>query len=567
MGHMSTTTIGQKQAAVNVDPLDRVVQKNRAFRAVINGQEYLHTSAPVIVESATKSEIKKALKAGYVLVVEPEAKQSEELLYQWELEADDCLRIGGEVENGFDNSFYRWIRDKSGACFWQPQPDERSIHHALGWLREHRADKYSKDKAEKLVDTSRAGMLLDYNKTLIQSPSKEAVVLGVQGAYLSIDTETGAITAKKPSKDDGLTCCIPADFDWSRVDSEGRYTPRPLDPDSYFGRYVFKFFPDEQVRELLQECLASSFLPVCYEKSYVLYGGGSNGKSTLIHFLRALHPGPRTVAMDMASLSGEYGISDFLGARNAICTECPKHIDDATANRLKALASWDPVPLNRKYKDRVTIVARVTSWLLTNHVITFNDHSYGMSSKLLYIPCSVRIRRDDPDRITDYHKLVTENPVEMSGLMDWMLEGAARLVKRGALPPAPEAVKDLAKQVEQQTNPVVAFLEEEAAGVSNAHMTKKDDIFDAFNAYCEKNGNKRWTSQKFWEQVLAKFHDTPYTEKQMQCEKEKKVKRFVSMRFDNVPGIGEQGIALAAAKEAKISRIFANKPEPEDLVA
>ena len=563
MGHMSTDYFELDRTLVKVDPLDRVVSARKGFRANFGGREFLSTSSPIVVDRYTKKAEKHARKSGFELVVSPEAKESEELLYQWELEADECLRIGGEVENGFDNTFYRWQQDGMGAAFWQSQPDERSVHHSLQWLRECRPDRYSKDKAEKLVDTARAGMLLNRGKTLSQTQNSNSVMLGVRGAYLSIDIMTGCITAQKPTKEAGLTCCIPADFDWSRVGQDGGYQPRPLDPETYFGRFIYTFFPDEGVRSLLQECLASSFLPVCYEKCFVLYGSGSNGKSTFIHLLRALHPGPRTVAFDMSGLSGEYGISDFLGARNAICTECPKHIDDAAANRLKAVSSWDPVPLNRKYKDRVTIVARISTWLLSNHVVSFQDHSYGMQRRLLYIPFEVRMKPEDPRRITDYHKLITDSPTEMSMLMDWMLEGAARLVQRGALPPPPEAVRELARQVEQQTNPVVAFLEEEAATVSDCIWTKKDDVFKAFDSYCTRNGNTQWSSSKFWAQVQAKFHDTPYTDKQMTCPKDRKVMRFVSMKFANVPGITAMRVIKAEIEEKKseavIEKIFQNE--------
>lgn len=560
MGHMSTTNIDEEQLVVKADPLDAlVIKKGKGFRAVFHGREYISTSTPFVVQRENKAKEKQAAKAGFELQVSPEATQSPELLYQWELEEDKDLRVGGKAENGFDNTYYRWHEDAQGACYWESQKDEHSINHALLWLRENLADKYSKDKAEKMVDTARAGMLLNPKKT-IAKPRACSVVVGVQGAYLHINTKTGIITAREPSKDEGLTCSVPAKFDWDRVGEDDVYTPAVVDPESAFGRFLDKFMPDLAVRGLLQEAVASSFLPICFEKCFVLYGTGANGKSTFLHLLRALHPGPQTVAMDMAGLSGEYGIQDFLGARNAICTECPKHIDDATANRLKALSSWDPVPLNRKYKDRVTIVARVTPWFATNHYITFSDHSYGMQSRLMILPFSVRMPRHSKERITDFHKLITENPAEMSALMDWVLEGAVRLVKQGGFSQTPQAVEELTKAVEQQTNPVVAFLEEEEAINSEITWTKKDDIYKAFDTYRRNNGNKEWSSQKFWEQVRANFHDTPYQEKQMTCPEERKVVRFVSLRLANVKGVLSAYLIKSHATKAKsekdIEQIF-----------
>lgn len=570
MVHMSTTNIDHDQLLVKADSLEAlVIKKGKGFRAIFHGKEYISTSTPMHVERASKAAEKKAAKKGFELTVAPEATQSPELLYQWELEVDEDLRLGGKVENGFDNTYYRWHEDGQGACYWESQKDEHSINHALLWLRENLADKYSKDKAEKMVDTARAGMLLNPKKT-ISKPSDKSVVVGVQGAYLHIDTKTGVIIAKEPNKEVGLTCCVPAKLNWENVDECGRYFPKVVKPNSYFGKFLEKFMPDLAVRGILQEAVASSFLPICFEKCFVLYGTGANGKSTFLHLLRALHPGPQTVAMDMAGLSGEYGIQDFLGARNAICTECPKHIDDATANRLKALSSWDPVPLNRKYKDRVTIVARVTPWFATNHHITFNDHSYGMRRRLLLIPFSVRMPPEDKDRVPDFHKLITDNPAEMAALMDWVLEGAARLVKQGGFSPAPAAVEELSRAAEQQTNPVIAFLEEEGAVGSNTVWTKKDDVYKAFEEFRKKHGNKEWSSQKFWEQVKASFHDQPYVEKQMTCPEERKVRRFVSLQFDTVPGVlATHLIRAQKAKEAserKIEMIFKNQV-PDEMEA
>lgn len=574
MGHMSNTNIGQEVGTVKwatTDPLDAIVARRGedqlGFRASFGGVEYVHTSSPVAVDRITKKEEKKARKAGFQLMVDPEAKQSPELLYQWELEVDEDLRIGGAVENGFDNTFYRWHEDQGGACYWQSQKDEHSINHALGWLRDYQTDKYSKDKAEKMVDTARAGMLLDRRQVLTQQDDSREIVMGLQGAYLHIDRKTGKITAKAPNKALGLTSCIPSRFDWERVDEEdGSYIPRSADPQSYFGRYLDIFFPDPDVRDLLQEAVASSFLPICFEKIFVLYGDGSNGKSTLLHLLRALHPAPSNVAMDIAGLAGEYGIQDFLGARIAICTECPKHIDDVQASRLKALSSWDPVPLNRKYRDRVTIVARTTLFMATNFHITFNDHSYGMKRRMMIIPFSVRLKEGDPRRIQDYHKLITDSPVEMAQVLDWLLQGAARLIQRGALPDAPEAVVQITQAAEQHTNPVSAFLSEEEAIVSADHWTEKQEIYDTFVDYCKRNGNKEWSAQKFWEQVRATFHNTPYEEKQI-TTKDRKVKRHVSMRFATIRFTTARSIQQIKLEEkviaARVEKIF-NNQVPEE---
>lgn len=516
-------------------------------------------SQPILIEKTSRAFERKAEKIGREVEIEPDVKISAELQFQFDLESDGELKIGGQASpERFDSTFYRWTNN-AGAEYWCPLREEEMLSKGLGWLRENEPSKYDKSKATSLIETSRSGLLMNERCSLPRGDAS-SVVISVRGAYLHINKTTGVITAKKPDPKVGLTYGVPADFDWSRVDSQGVFVPRPIATDSALAGYLDTFMPDLEVRGLLQEAIASTILPITLELAFVLYGDGANGKSTLLHLLSAIHPGNRCVAMSLPSLAGEFGLQDFQTATVAIASEAPKYWSSELTDRLKAIISRDPMPLDRKFKDRITFIPRATLFLVINTLVSTTDHSYGWERKTKTIPFNVRMAADDPRRVADYHLRITENPAEMSQLLDWLLEGAVRIIKNGyRLSPDPQAVKDLAKQASVQSNSALAYIEEAGARHSETTYTPKSKAYGDYVDFCRSTGRKEMTDTKFWEVVRSAFPDKEIKTKQQTVAGKRE--RLVSIVFD---GVGNSpGFYLRDADEGRasppIKDIFTNE--------
>jgi P4 family phage/plasmid primase-like protien len=436
----------------------------------------------------------------------PQEKKKEkgpsiELLFADHLKADDDIRIGGRTDqDDIELSLYKW-----NGAFWKmlQAPEMRKI--ALSWLKRRCKDRASRRTAVSCLETATDYMVDESNQdlsTLERARNKKEAYIPVKDAYLQIGSD-GTIRPRKPSRDLGLTYTVPAAFDWKRVNPDGTYTPRAVDPDSAFGKYLDLFFPDHSVRILLQEACAASVLPINYEKAFVLTGDGSNGKSTLLHLLRALHP--KNAAIRLKMVDGRFGFQGIAGKTLLIASEVPDFLGKDIEQNLKALISRDAIEIELKGKDSVCIVPRATLFLAVNEALKFSDHTYGNDRKYQIIPFTVRMEHQSSERKKDYHLLITENPTEMAQVLDWILEGAARLCKQGHFTPEPASVQTFVQDSQLTTDNVQRFLVETEARLDPDCWTVKMDIYTAYKEFCLDRSMKPVRDSDFWTRAQEIF--------------------------------------------------------------
>ena len=422
---------------------------------------------------------------------------SAELRFAHDLAEGEQHAVGGMMDSGeVDPTLFLWTGE-----FWQAQSTQKMASFALNWLRHRQPDKATANKARECVDTAVLELL--HRGTCSLADSRQRAILPVREAYLEIE-DTGVVRVLPVSKDLGITYQVPASFDASRVAMDGTYTPAPVDPNSKWGRYLDRFMPDLGVREVLQEAVASSLLPLCLEKAFFLVGDGSNGKSTFLHVLRALHPQNAVLRMDM--LDRPFAMKPLVGKTAAIATEMPKVLSSKSQEILKALASRDPVQVEGKGKDAYTALPRCTLFIALNEWFSVSGHEHGFWRKVLAIPFSVRLAEGDVNRVPDFHKLITEDPAEMAQVLDWILEGAIRLIRRGKRfsDQLPEAITDMAAKNRLSSDTVAAYLEDRQVAVCEHVQTSKTAVYNDYrNFVLDEAGKRPVAAEEFWRRVRA----------------------------------------------------------------
>lgn len=411
-------------------------------------------------------------------------------------ETDSKIVLGGpdKTTNIVDELFYRWDT-KEG--YWQQLDDNAMEAEALSWFRLHLPKCYGAKMAAAAVSSAR----LEFRKNTAKHLPRagQAAIVPVRKAYLIIQktAEGGVeILAEAPDPRFGIRHSIRADFDWSLVDEDGHYTPAPLNPNSEFAKFLGKIMPDMAVRDRLQEALASSLLPMTFEKSIWLQGIGSNGKSTMISILTAFHR--KTLAVDLETLDKDFSLEDLVGATLVTVGETPqKPINDS---RLKSLVSRDLVSINRKNKPVLTIRPTATWLLAMNKTPPIRDHTHGFWRKIEGIPFSQTLPTEGSTQ--EWYRCITENPVEMAEVLNWLLVGAMRLVARGHFATDdPQAMKELRDQQMSDTNSAHAYIREFDLTVTDGVWTSKQAIYDHYREFCEDNGRSVQSAASFWVNV------------------------------------------------------------------
>lgn len=458
-----------------------------------------------------------------------------ELRYALSKLADPNIRVGGptgDADGRIDSTVYRWQVDNDGTAFWHIVDPKSAEADALQWL-ESNAPKRANDKNARSSAATLATLLVGRGSRwwLPQSdPSQNLVPL--RGQYLSIDDD-GKISCLAPDPIHGMTYCVGAAWDAEKL-KQGFYEPQPVNADSRFGRYLKATFADQAVADLAQEAFSTALINRCFEKSIWMYGEGENGKSVMLHIMTAV-VGGRAAPVKLARLVRDhFGTAALHGARLATVAEVPKALTNEMQDTLKELISWDPQPLERKCRDAFTFRPNAVWILASNSFPRVSQHEHGFWRKILTLPFTQRVKPED--KIPDFHKLITENPEEMAQVIDWLLIGAQRLIRRGGkFGELPQAVAALAQRQRMESDPVAAFLDDAEALVDTTAWTSKLRIYHAYRDYCDDRGKSPLGEPAFWVGVRGHFQGVDMEGKKgPSLAKGKPRERYLPMRLVGV---------------------------------
>lgn len=391
-----------------------------------------------------------------------------------------------------DGVLHRWI-----GTHWSPVPVKELERAASDWLAT-----FAKEKCNVRVAASCAATAIQRAEPL---PISAHTVIPTTNGYLHI--KDGEMTLLPPDASLGVTYCLACHFD-------------PSASVKQFLSFIIESLPDAEVRSYLQEYAGYTLLPDCrHQLACWLIGGGGNGKSTFAQTMQALHRNP--VSMQLDALDG-FNLSGLVGASLVYCDETPSRIDE---QRLKTLVSGDSVQIDRKYRDPL-VIRPTAKWIVSGNALpAISDHSDGFWRRWVIVPFNIKPKTVQP-LLGDI--IITD---ELSGVLNWALEGLRRLLQRGKFPPLPAALLDAQKTGKQQSNSVSAWVEDSEAFVTNGKLVSRKVAYNFYSTWCKCNGAKAVSSVKFWERMEQLFSD------KLECTRvrtnEGRV-RMVNLDFDNM---------------------------------
>lgn len=264
-----------------------------------------------------------------------------------------------------------------------------------------------------------------------------------------------------------------------------------------FEKFLAEIMPDPEMREFLQRvfgyCLTGS---IREHKFFLFWGGGRNGKSTLINVIRHVlgdygiaTPVMTFMAQAMAKGGSEASpdLARLPGARLVTASEPPEgaRLDEA---RIKEVTGGDEVTarhLNRGFFGFKPTFKLIIS---TNHPPAIRGADKGIWARVLMVPFVAQI--DAPDLDLE-QKLIAE----AEGILQWMLSGLEDWLDRGLAPPAKALAATEAYRAEQDQvgEFVKARLERCPRDLVNPDTGKPFEVAakrmrEAYKAWCEEEG-------------------------------------------------------------------------------
>ena len=267
---------------------------------------------------------------------------------------------------------------------------------------------------------------------------------------------------------------------------------------------------DTEKIEYLQKLLGYSLTGGTQEEScYLLYGSTTrNGKSTCVETYAymlgntdgyALNMKPETLATktntDSRQASGD--IARLRGCRFLNASEPPKKmVFDAAL--LKTLLGRDSITARFLHQNEFQFIPVFKLFVNTNFLPTITDQTLFSSGRINVITFNKHFSPEEQDKgLKDRLK----KPENLSGLLNWCLEGLQRYYKEGALPP--KEVQAATDQYQSDSDKVGGFIQECLVKIPGKN-SKAKDIYTEYGKWCDDNGFGTENKNNFFAELKSK---------------------------------------------------------------
>lgn len=226
---------------------------------------------------------------------------------------------------------------------------------------------------------------------------------------------------------------------------------------------------------------------------FILYGSGSNGKSTLIETLAyVLGDYAQTAQAKTFLADGSEGVRNDLAmlktTRFVAASESGsgKSLDEGL---IKSLSGDDRISARFLYHDYFHYYPKFKIFFATNHKPTIRGTDHGIWRRIRLIPFTVAIPEGQRDK--GFKDLLRQ---EASGILNWMVNGYRDWAKNELSKPA--AVMEATREYQEEQDQLARFLEE-CCALHPVGQTAKTDLFRAYERWCEQNNERPFSHNNF----------------------------------------------------------------------
>lgn len=231
----------------------------------------------------------------------------------------------------------------------------------------------------------------------------------------------------------------------------------------------------------------------------ILYGGGANGKSTLLHTMRAIL-GDYAATIDAALLLAQRDSSGpkpelarLAGTRFVSANEMPEG-GRLSESIVKVLTGGDVISARRLFSDIIEIAPTWKLAIATNSKPVIRDNSDGMWRRVRLIEFGAKFEGEQCDP-----NLAAILAAESSGVLNWALAGHRRWLREGL--GRPKTIVSATSGYRADNDLLTAFIDDACVMLDRAE-TRSSQLYDAFTKWAAEGGEKYIaTRRKFFNQV------------------------------------------------------------------
>lgn len=267
------------------------------------------------------------------------------------------------------------------------------------------------------------------------------------------------------------------------------------------------FLCDNEVINLFKEMVGACLLKHNrYQKAFLLYGSGSNGKSTILDLVKKFLGKNNITSIELDKLTTDKFAPAELENKLANIGD---DINDSAlrdTGTLKKLFSGNSILVQRKGERPFELEPYATHIFSGNSIPRSFDKSDGFYRRWILVPFVAKFSTTDED----YDPLIEDKittDTALSYLLNLGLEGVKRLIKNGKFT-EPESVKRALAEYKTENSTVLSWIDDK--GLDEDYFTENatDKVYSDFIDWCKLSGIKtnNVTGKKtFNKEVVAKF--------------------------------------------------------------
>ncbi|MDL2280348.1 phage/plasmid primase, P4 family [Selenomonadales bacterium OttesenSCG-928-I06] len=241
-----------------------------------------------------------------------------------------------------------------------------------------------------------------------------------------------------------------------------------------------------------------------FQKLFILFGEGSNGKSTILRLIRHFTGLNNYSTLSIKDLEDKFKTAELEHKIVNIGDDIPHtHIKDSS--KLKSLSRGEAVTVERKNKDPFTLINYAKLIFSTNKIPHVSDKSHGFYRTLILVPLNAVFSAQDEDFNPNIDDEVTTDKA-LSYVLNIAIRGYKRLMKQGKFTESEKVKKALELYQMENTYPLQWVLDTEIS-VEELQNKPINDHFTEFKIWCEQNNIKNIPEQRNFSRDICKKFD------------------------------------------------------------
>jgi putative DNA primase/helicase len=289
----------------------------------------------------------------------------------------------------------------------------------------------------------------------------------------------------------------PAFFTLNAVDFA--FSPNAPPPKQWL-EFLAQLWPNDPeaigtLQEIFGYCLTSD---TGQQKAFLIVGPPRSGKGTIARVLEHLVGIDNKVNPTLAELGRNFGIAPLIGKRVAIVSDARlgqgagQHM---IAERLLSITGEDAITVDRKYLSAWTGRLQVRFLILSNELPRFIDASGALARRFIVLKLEKSFYGKED------HGLLNRLLTELSGILNWAIDGWRRLNGRGYFE-MPKSSADAVEELKDLGSPVGAFVRE-CCVVAPGRTVEVVMLFVMWCDWCKIHNRNPGTEAQFGKDLHA----------------------------------------------------------------